>query len=98
MRKLIIFKLDDLLKLLTHYTDGEVPPNAEARGFSASKALRNWLSINARAKWPRSKLRSNRKYGQGMLFPLHIRYEGKRIMTWDEKGTPITWSDERTRS
>lgn len=72
--KLFVFEPNDLLRLLTHYTDGGVPLDGEATNVMVNERLQRFVGIEVRSKeWED-------------FTPLHIRYEGARVMSWS-KGT-----------
>ena len=91
----VVFDLNDFLKALTAYTNGDIPPDAEAINFGPSTMLRNWYAIVARAKdWPNSK----KIPGKDAYPPYHFRYEAGQMATWDEKGTPMEYGRIDSRS
>ena len=81
----VFFDANSLLKLLVHYTETaetevRVPLDAELKQVKASATLRNWLGLVVRSKeW------EGRIGRDGVLEPLHIRYEGNRIFTWHDR-------------
>lgn len=91
--RLVIFDVQSLLRLMTHYSCGEVPLAAEAKAFAVSARLPRWVSIIAESnEWQDTPLEQGDGYG-GQA-PLHFRYEGKRTMKIvDEAGT-AQWSPE----
>lgn len=81
-QKLLVISIDSLVKLLTHYSEGLMPLGAEAREFGFSPLLPRFLQLVVESKdwdrpWP----------------PLHIRFEGGKMMRWDEKGTDPRWTE-----
>jgi hypothetical protein len=30
---------------------------------------------------------------EDLMQPMHLRYEGRKVMVWDEKGTEVRWGD-----
>lgn len=85
-KKQIVFDLNSLLKLLTHYTDGMVPKDAEAVNFGPHTYLQNWFGVWCKAKkWPHSE----REIKFGGLTALVVRYEGKKVLTMNEKGQSV---------
>lgn len=75
------------MRLLTAYTGGAVPSDAECREVGASSWLQNWIGLRVRSsKWEGGTSES----GDG-LHPLHIRYNPaeQRLTLWDEKGMPV---------
>jgi hypothetical protein len=75
--RLIIFDANQILKLLTHYTDGQVPLDAELLSFGVSQFMERWLGLECRS----SQWVDGTPIGSDGLSPLHIRYEGKRLMS-----------------
>jgi hypothetical protein len=89
----IIFDANSLLKLLSHYTqdsDNSIPLDAELIDAGVSSVLGSWIGLNVQSdRWDGPEVEG----GHG-LRPLHIRYEGKRVMSWDSKpDTSPTWHD-----
>lgn len=79
-QKLLIISVDSLLKLITHYSEGLLPLDADAREFSYSAMLPRYLQLMVESKeWD-----TNR--------PLHIRFEQGHVMRWDEKGFDPRWT------
>lgn len=93
MTKLITFEPKELLDLIVHYCDGRgLPLDVDLLGVGVSQFLPRWVGLEcASSKWMDG--REGQGDEQGRLSPLHIRYEGKRIMTFGEKGTPYDWRD-----
>lgn len=76
----IQFDINDFVNLLTHYTDGEVPPDAEVLNFGPSTRLQNWYGILVRTKeWPNAF-----EVSPGLYEPFHFRFEGDRILTMND--------------
>jgi len=82
----IVFDGNSLLKLLTHYTQDSadsIPLDGELVDCGVSARLGQWIGLLVRsANWDGPVVPS----GDG-LRPLHIRYEGKRVMTWKQDGS-----------
>ena len=70
-QKLFIFDPEDLVKLLTHYTDGKIPLDATVLNVGFSQFLQRAVGIEVESK----------EFEPGWE-PLHIRYEGKKILSW----------------
>lgn len=86
IRKRYIFDAQSLAALLTHYTDGAVPPDAEIRNAGPHKVLSQWLGLEVRsAQWGDCPTYP----GTGEPYPMHIRYEGRKVVIFDEKGAPM---------
>lgn len=84
----IVVSADSILKLLTSFTDGQVPLDAELRAAGVSRTLGRWVGLLvASEQWGGPEI-----FGGG-LQPLHIRYERKKLLQWDEKGTPAEWKE-----
>lgn len=87
----IVFDVDSLLALLTHYSDGAVPLDAEVLNIGASRLLGRYIGLTiSSADWRDPDLPRDRL---GMLPPLDIRWEGGKVLKWSEKGTPVEWGD-----
>lgn len=85
----IYIDANSILRLLTHYSDGSVPLDAELKAAGVSRFLGRWIGLLvASEQWSGPSVES----GDG-LQPLHIRYEGKKVMTWDEAGKPVEWKE-----
>lgn len=89
--RLYIFDANSLLKLLTHYSENEVPMDCELIELGVHPALQRMISLKARSKeWQETR----ELLGSGELWPLHFRYEGKRTMQWHDKAEPTVWTEE----
>lgn len=79
----IEFDLNSLVKLLTHYTDGEIPLDCEPKQFLASQFLPRWICVVLESKdWSNTPLATA---GYGGQEPFIIRYECKRLLQWQGK-------------
>lgn len=88
----VIFDANSLMKLLTHYSEGEIPLNSELKQLLASAMLPNWIGLVVESdQWPDT---STGKSGYGGQAPYHFRYEGKRTMRWDGQHHDVRWSDQ----
>jgi hypothetical protein len=75
---------ESLLKLLVHYTDGDVPLDSELRAAGVSPILQRMLCFWVdSSEWPAETLER----------PLHIRYSGKKILSWNDTREPAQWQD-----
>ena len=83
-QKTIFFDVESLLRLLTHYSDGRLPLDAEIQAAANSQYLPGWIGL-----WTKSKEWTEKDIEQ----PLHLRYEGRKVMIWDEKGTNPRWQE-----
>jgi len=89
--RLYIFEANSLLKLLTHYSEGEVPLDCELIEVGVHPQLQRMISLKARSKeWSETR----ELMGSGELWPLTFRYEGKRTMKWTDKAENTIWSEE----
>lgn len=79
--RVIEFDPESLLKLLVHYSDGRVPLDAKLIGFGYNPLLTRYLGLEIETS----------EVGEPVI---HVRYEGRRVMTWDERGTPVEWTKE----
>lgn len=87
--KVIQFDAADFCKLLTHYSEGIVPLDFELKHIAVDTILKRQIAfIGASKQWQDAPLAGKEEYG-----PLHIRYEGNRIMVWGRKGDEPFWQD-----
>lgn len=81
----IEFDAESVLRLLTHYSDGELPLDATLRSAGVSQYIQHWLGLNVESEsWIETDVST----------PLHIRYEGNKVLVWGDKHTPTTWTAE----
>lgn len=89
--KIVAMDAHAIVKLWTHYTEGRMPLDAELKGFAISKILPRQVAFIVESKqW------QERDTPQpGKLNAIHLRYEGKRVMSWNsrEQGSDAVWSD-----
>jgi len=90
-RRILVVSVEDLLNLLTHYTDGDVPLDAEPLFVGFNKYLQRMVGIFTRSRqWRHARVDPV----TGVAKPLHIRYEGKKIMSWHQRPEePTTWKE-----
>ena len=89
--RLYIFDANALLKLLTHYSEGEVPLHAELEELGVHPHLPRLISQKARSsEWTETR----ELMGSGELWPLNFRYEGRRVMQWHDKAEAPIWTEE----
>lgn len=89
--RLVQFDVDSLLKLLVHYSEGELPLTSKVVNIQISKFLPRWVSLIVEADdWANTPYEAGDGYGGQM--PMMIRYEGKRVMTLDHLQDAPTWS------
>lgn len=87
--KIIRFDARDFCKLLTHYSEGLVPLDFELKHVAVDTILKRQIAFIGESKqWRDDPLPGKEEYG-----PLHLRYEGKRIMSWGRKGNEPFWQD-----
>lgn len=93
--RLIRIKADDLLNLLTVYTDGDVPLDAELTDISINKFLERSIIFTMRSKQWRE---TAYDVTLGKLRPLIVRYEGKKTLSWHQKKEePYDWKNFTTK-
>jgi len=91
--KLVVFDVESLMNLLTHYTEGEFPLDATIKTVQASEKLPRWISLIVDSKdWRGTPFEGGDGYNE--VQPFWIRYEGKRVMTLQHLKDPVAWSDE----
>ena len=90
--QLVIFEGPTLLKLLTAYYDGKVPLDSKLINVGMSKFLERWVGLTVDSEQWSSEDTIDNMEG---LHPLHLRYEGKRNMSWSKRdGDDIKWGSE----
>ena len=66
----LVFDPQDLIHLLTHYTDGEVPLGGQVTDFLVHPLLQRKIGLMVEStEWATSE-------------PLHLGYDGKRVRSW----------------
>lgn len=90
----IEFDGNSLLKLLTHYSEGQgVPLDANLVSISVSNKLPRWIALVVEAhEWNDVPFETGDGYGGQQ--PIMIRYEGRRVLTLQHLKDPIKWSEE----
>ena len=84
----LFISAESILALLAHYTEGDVPLGARLLNAGVSSYLGRWIGLEVEASdWRQAPDIQGR---EGLL-PLHVRYEGKRVATWESQGTPMEW-------
>jgi hypothetical protein len=74
----IHFDAQSALRLLTHYTDGDLPLDSELAFAGVSPRLQRWLCFGiASREWTQEELAK----------PLHVRYEGRKVMSWSKNSS-----------
>jgi len=90
--KLVTFDVESLMNLLTHYTEGEFPLDAEIVTLQASEKLPRWIAAIVHSKdWTGTPFEGGDGYNE--VQPFWIRYEGKRVMTLQHLKDPIAWGE-----
>jgi hypothetical protein len=94
MQKRIEFDANSLLKLLVHYYqdhEDQVPLDAELVHAGVSQFFPRWVMLEAKSdKWSGIHIAP----GWTEPYPLHIRYEGGKTMSWgNDSLAPIRWDD-----
>lgn len=89
-QRLITFDAKDVLALLTHYNEGkDIPLDVELLNVGVSPFLQRWIGMECESeKWM-----DGTPLAGGALSPLHIRYEGRKIMTISKQGAEGIWKD-----
>ena len=83
-----MFDAESVLRLLCHYTDGAVPLDSVLKSAGVSAVFGRWIGLNVESKeW------SGEEVLGGGLAPLHVRYEGKKVMSWEGKGMEPEWTE-----
>jgi hypothetical protein len=84
-QRMIIFDADSLLRLMTHYSDGQLPLDSELQALGVSNYLQQWLRLD---------VRSHEWTAADAQHPLHFRYEGRKVMNWRQgSGQDPTWQE-----
>lgn len=87
--KVVQFDARDFCKLITHYSEGRLPLDFELAHVAVDTILKRQIAFIGQSKqWQDEPLQGQEGYA-----PLHIRYEGKRIFSWGEKGSEGFWQD-----
>jgi hypothetical protein len=86
------FDADDLLKLITHYSEGAVPLDAEVRNVQISARLQRWVCLIVESKdWAGTPFEQGSGYNQTQ--PFFFDYEGKRTQIVDHLQDPVFWNE-----
>lgn len=94
-QRFIEFEAPSLLQLLTHYTqdhEDRVPLDAELVSAGVSAFLPRWVMLEAKSEneWKDIPIHPTIKEPA----PLHIRFEGKKTLSWGEMpNTKADWQD-----
>lgn len=80
----IVFSADSLFALLIHYSDGEsLPLDAELKQAGFSSILDRYLMFEV----------ASDKWKDTDTTPLHIRYEGQKLLNWRKGDEIIAWKE-----
>jgi len=74
-KRIIEIPGDSLLRLLTHYTDGDIGLGAELLAVAQSQFLASWLSLQVRDDAWQAPVGE-----EGVLRPYFFRYEGAKTL------------------
>lgn len=87
--KIVQFDAQDFCKLLTHYTNGRLPLDFELKHVAVDTILKRQIAFIGESKqWQDKPLAGKEEFG-----PLHLRYEGKGVMSWGRKGDEPFWDN-----
>jgi hypothetical protein len=88
-QRVIETDIHSIVALMTHYLDGKsIPLDVEVESLSVSPLLQRWLLIWCRSgKWMDGQIMPD-----GGVTPLHVRFEGGKVMTIKGKGEEPTWA------
>lgn len=95
MVKRLIFDIHSVLRLARHYTQGEIPADADVEnaGFSGfgfkveggeNKTGMNWCGMMVKADWKDVPVSESKGPS-----PLYVYYDGCHVESFDEKGAPV---------
>lgn len=85
--------MESLLHLLTHYSQGDFPLDANVINFQVSQHFPRWINLVVDSKdWIDTPFEAGDGYGGQM--PFFIRYEGNRVMKLQHLKDSVAWSDE----
>lgn len=94
---LIVFDGRNILDLLSHYSDGKLPLGVRLLDMGPSTSLGRHLILQVESdQWedaPTGLSDLNDPRNAGTLAPLHIRYEGKKVMSWGDKRAAVEWKE-----
>lgn len=90
--RIIEFDAASLVKLLTHYTEGQVPLNSEIKNMAVSQMVSRWVALMIESPdWTHDPMDNS---GFNYTQPLFIKYMGKRIQTIHNTARPGEWGLE----
>jgi hypothetical protein len=82
-QKTIYIDAESILQLLTHYSEGDLPLDAKLLTAGVSSYLARWIGLRVDSEQWRD-WRTAERTQDGGLRPLHIRYEGKKVLVWGD--------------
>ena len=93
--KTIFIDAESILQLLTQYSNGDLPLDATLVSAGVSSLLGRWIGLKVDSEQWRD-WRGAERTADGGLRPLHIRYEGKKVLVWGdgERQEHPEWRDE----
>jgi hypothetical protein len=90
-QRLIVFEPEDLYQLLIHYVQGErLPMDGKVVNFGFSQFLSRWIGMEVESdSWPVEGYAP----APGAQPMIHVRYEGKKTLSWGDKGVDPAWKE-----
>lgn len=88
-QRLIVFDVDSLVRLLTHYSEGDVPLDARVKEVGFNPLLPRYIGIEVESRQWRSEETQ----------PFHFRYAGQKVLRWGDRreGRP-SWGEAPHKS
>lgn len=83
-QRTIYIDAESILNLLTHYSEGDLPLDAKLLTVGVSSVMGRWIGMLIDSDQWRD-WRQSERTTDGGLRPLHIRYEGKKVLVWGDK-------------
>jgi hypothetical protein len=85
--KTLIFPIETLLTLLTHYTEGYIPLDARPLELLRSPILDRYIAINVESnQW------QDQPNAAGIYEPAQIRFMGGKVAKWGSKADTPPWT------
>lgn len=85
--KTISFRPEDIVDLLTHYTDGRVPLGAKLLSIGSHATLNRHVGMLMESdQW------EGPRFADGMPF-LYIDYEGRKVLAWGDRESELEWKE-----
>lgn len=82
--------LQDLLTLIAHYTQGEVPTSAEAMNFGPHSVMNGWWGIESRVSELDMKKAEASEFVKD-VYVFQFRYQGGRLLSFADKHKDPEW-------